>query len=335
MRLPVELLQKIFVQAVQIQLDSNPHDAANLQLVSYATREYLLPTIFYVLVVHWPAYENPRGPPTRSLQFLLYLLADPNSPPRAHVRHIVILPPAIGQSDTHRHGTQSDFVEWAIDSVTLAPDQPMQWLSELRLVPQRVFMPQPGFGFSECLNLVSAGWRSNPALRAVKELRIACPIIRRPESLAADIRVPIPAVDAVGRIDVPTLALYHFAPLPRLLETTERLKLRIHLDVQSTVQIKSAVILVEAALRLLARQVVLVVRDFRGINDEAASAQRALCMALAESPNLILSPRLAVQLAHRRAIPETGQEYAAALREGLTGDLFGEGVSLAALAETM
>jgi len=331
-RLPVELLQKIFVQAVQIQLDSNPQEAANLQLVSHATREYLLPTIFYVLIVHWPAYEVPRDPPTRSLQFLLYLLANPNSPPRAHVRHIVILPPAIGQLDTYRQETQSEFVEWAIDSVTLAPDQRMQWVSELCLVPQRVFMPQPGFGFAECMTLAYAGWRNDPTLRALKELRIACPIIRR--SLAGNSGT-MPEVDLVGRIDVRTMAHYCFNIPSGQLATTESLKLRIHLDVGTTAQIESAVMLVKATLQLPALQVVLVVRDFRGINGEAARAQRALCIAFVQAPDLILSPRLGIQLAHRCSRPETGQEYATALRDGLAGELFGEGVSLTVLAETM
>ena len=53
--LPIELLEDVFRTATVQQLDTSPRDAADLQLVSRETREWVLPVLFSVLVIRIPS----------------------------------------------------------------------------------------------------------------------------------------------------------------------------------------------------------------------------------------------------------------------------------------
>jgi len=110
--LPVELVQQIISDVVRITLQDEPHLAARLQLVSTATRAFLMPALFHTLVVRLP---NPAKtlPTTPSFEFFCQMLVDQEALPRAYIRHLIL-------RGTVLFGTALDSVRLAVARLTEA-----------------------------------------------------------------------------------------------------------------------------------------------------------------------------------------------------------------------
>jgi len=138
--LPVELLQDVFRAAAAQQIDTNPRGAAALQLISRETRELVRPVLFLVLIIRVPPSDSSKTP---SLEFFHHLLLNPFSAPRAYVQHIVIIAPS--NASVEEPEDLAHIVPWKLDSVAFEVKHLplLACMESLRLTPGRVFIHPP------------------------------------------------------------------------------------------------------------------------------------------------------------------------------------------------
>jgi len=144
MKLPLEIVGLILEQLTRDLRQSSLRSAAELQLVSRRTRAWVLPTLFYVLIVYLPEGRMPMVRKSSSLAFLIGLLENQQSPPRRHIRHIVLTAtgnetsaPAVPLVSPEPRTATAPL---HIDSLTLAQDRNCTDIRLLNLIPRRLLI---------------------------------------------------------------------------------------------------------------------------------------------------------------------------------------------------
>ena len=158
-RLPVELLEDVFREAAAQQLDTSPRNAAALQLISRETRDWVLPILFSVLVVHFPPFYSPQTP---SLKFFCHLIDNPSAAPRAHVRHLMIITSIVAR--LNEFWEPANLVPWKLDSIVYENQalQLIECIWMLQLIPECMFLhPSTEFRLH---GLIFALWSPSPVL---------------------------------------------------------------------------------------------------------------------------------------------------------------------------
>jgi len=325
-RLPIELLQVIFRHAVTSQLDTNPRCAAELQLVSRETQSWLLPSLFRVLVVYWPYFGTYTTP---SLTFFFRLLANPCAPPRAFVRHVIILHgPSSAEDIKASHSTDRE--SWAVDTVAVEGRACIKRLQLLRLAPRRVIIPGTLYGLRDFVN---AHWDSpRESTVGIDEVRMVWPIQTRgplgqehpdEESLQMTHQQQLRMIEYSQR---------HSRQWPSEFHVRRSFLLHVRpckdQDIQRTVEV------VQKLFRGPGLDIVLALQDPRSLRNAEGLAwtQRSLCVALnsALDDGTNVSSRLRVQLENSAIRPVTCKEYIGALREEWEAEFISERISLEA-----
>jgi len=307
--LPIELLEDVFRTATVQQLDTSPRDAADLQLVSRETREWVLPVLFSVLVIRIPSLDSPKTP---SMGFFHHLLINPSATPRAHVQHMVIIasPGArIEESEEAAH-----FVQWKLDSIAcdVHDFRLLECIESSHLAPGRVFMYPPtklGIPF-----FVSAHWNQFMLPPFDLELHTGWP--EQPSE--EDLRI---IVMAVGDFADQTIS--------RSVQLPQR-SIVIDLGSLNGSEISYVKGFLEQLFRGPPLPVVLVIPCTMSTTDTAmSSTHRSLCATLeSELDGAVTAGRLSIALNDGSIRPRTGQEHARALRGGWKGPTSSGTISL-------
>jgi len=319
--LPLELVGQILEVAVRSHRDIDMRWAAALQLVSRATRQQLLAPLFYVFVVDWPVFGEPRS---ASYTMLLNLVQNPATAARAHVRHIVLV------ASTKNHPLCPLIlrppVDWQVDSICLLPDQTLKDVASFRIVASYIHFTDLRPVLRVCRTIYSTrlpGWDSSHVSLATTELGVM---------LSTRSLSHTPGVLVGGVLT---------ANLVRAIETTfdgstdtagDSRRVHLHIRLELSTQVHHLVRVVVTLLSISELIIVLHVGYAELISREERAQQADLiCCALGRdllfTGNGTLSERVFVESSpEKHGYPIDGTSYALARRTGWNpGD---KGVSL-------
>ena len=299
--LPIELVVEILQLAAAVQLGSDPQSAADLQLVSRETRSSLYPVLFYTLCIHWPTEYDDI---TKSIIFLQRLLANPSTPARAYVQHIVFIMPL--RPDLRAILWPECTAAWRLDSVAVGLiGFGHELLLRLHLIPRRLCYLDLTDGMFQYSRLRLF---TNPSLQEVVEVRLVAAITGPPWPGGSDMLGTV-AISAAAN----TLRDAAFSQPKIMASHQPSLKFLLHLQLESSVQIPSAIDLIG---QILLRSDVILILVLPAISSN--ELDREACMTLLEElKSEMHAERVSVDLVEGLKWPLYGRTYAAALRTGV------------------